>query len=122
MTLHKYRILNSLAEGIILGTFTSYKKSGAAQSVFDLLAGHIPETLPVAKTAEIGHGTDSKAIVIGQNMELRNWMDGKKIIIVGCSGSGKSTFAGLSCNANRVTINKKGVDKYGENSNTQFTS
>jgi len=60
------------AEGIILGTFTAYEKSGATQSVFDLLAGHIPETLPVAKTTEIGHGTDSKAIVIGCNMELRN--------------------------------------------------
>ena len=59
-------------EGIILGTFTAYEKSGATQSVFDLLAGHIPETLPVAKTTEIGHGTDSKAIVIGCNMELRN--------------------------------------------------
>ena len=59
-------------EGIILGTFTAYEKSGATQSVFYLLAGHIPETLPVAKTTEIGHGTDSKAIVIGQNMELRN--------------------------------------------------
>lgn len=59
-------------EGIILGTFTAYEKSGATQSVFDLLAGHIPETLPVAKTNEIGHGTDSKAIVIGCNMELRN--------------------------------------------------
>lgn len=59
-------------EGIILGTFTAYEKSGARQSVFDLLAGHIPETLPVAKTTEIGHGTDSKAIVIGCNMELRN--------------------------------------------------
>lgn len=59
-------------EGIILGTFTAYEKSRATQSVFDLLAGHIPETLPVAKTTEIGHGTDSKAIVIGCNMELRN--------------------------------------------------
>jgi muramoyltetrapeptide carboxypeptidase LdcA involved in peptidoglycan recycling len=58
-------------EGIILGTFTAYEKSGATQSVFDLLSGHIPETLPVAKTTEIGHGTDSKAIVIGCNMELR---------------------------------------------------
>lgn len=59
-------------EGIILGTFTAYEKSGAKQSVFDLLKGHIPNTLPVAKTSEIGHGTDSKAIVIGQNMELRS--------------------------------------------------
>lgn len=47
-------------EGIILGTFTAYEKSGATQRVFDLLTGHIPETLPVAKTTEIGHGTDSR--------------------------------------------------------------
>ena len=59
-------------EGIILGTFTAYEKSGATQSVFDLLVGQILETLPVAKTTQIGHGTDSKAIVIGCNMELRN--------------------------------------------------
>ena len=59
-------------EGIILGTFTAYEKSGAKQRVFDLLKGHIPNTLPVAKTSEIGHSTDSKAIVIGHNMELRS--------------------------------------------------
>lgn len=58
--------------GIIFGTFTAYEKSGAKQSVFDLLKGHIPNTLPVAKTSEIGHGTDAKAIVIGGNMELRD--------------------------------------------------
>ena len=58
--------------GIILGTFTAYEKSGAKQSVFDLLKGHIPNTLPVAKTSEIGHDTDAKAIVIGCNMELRD--------------------------------------------------
>ena len=58
--------------GIILGTFTAYEKSGAKHSVFDLLKGHIPNTLPVAKTSEIGHDTDAKAIVIGGNMELRD--------------------------------------------------
>ena len=57
-------------EGIVLGTFTAYEKSGASQSVFDLLKERISGTLPVAKTSEIGHGADSKAIVIGRNMEL----------------------------------------------------
>ena len=56
--------------GIILGTFTAYEKSGATQSVFDLLKEHIPKTLPVAKTSEIGHGGDSKAIVIGGIIRL----------------------------------------------------
>ena len=58
--------------GIILGTFTAYEKSGTKKSIFDLLKGHIPNTLPVAKTSEIGHDTDAKAIVIGCNMELRD--------------------------------------------------
>ena len=57
--------------GILLGTFTKFEKSGATQSVFDLLKEHIPETLPVAQTSEIGHGADSKAIVIGENVGLK---------------------------------------------------
>lgn len=57
--------------GILLGTFTEFEKSGATQSVFDLLKEHIPETLPVAQTSEIGHGADSKAIVIGENIGLK---------------------------------------------------
>ena len=39
---------------------------------FDRRGLYRMKTLPVAKTTEIGHGTDSKAIVIGCNMELRN--------------------------------------------------
>jgi muramoyltetrapeptide carboxypeptidase LdcA involved in peptidoglycan recycling len=31
---------------------------------------HISDTLPVAMTKEIGHGHDSKAIVIGKEMEF----------------------------------------------------
>lgn len=57
--------------GILLGTFTEFEKSGATQSVFDLLKEHIPETLPVAQTSKIGHGADSKAIVIGENIGLK---------------------------------------------------
>lgn len=52
--------------GILLGTFTNYEKADLKLSVYDLLKPHIPEELPVAKTAEIGHGTDARAIVIGQ--------------------------------------------------------
>lgn len=52
--------------GIVLGTFTSYESAGLQLSVYDLLKPHIPEDFPVAQTAEIGHGTDAKAIVIGK--------------------------------------------------------
>lgn len=58
--------------GVLLGTFTAYEKANLKLSVYDLLKTHISEVLPVAKTTEIGHGADSKAIVIGRNMKLRN--------------------------------------------------
>ncbi len=56
--------------GILLGTFTRYEAAELEMSVYDLLKMHIPDTLPVAKTSEIGHGSDSKAIVIGRKMRL----------------------------------------------------
>lgn len=54
--------------GILLGTFTKYEEDEHDLSVFDLLKMHIPEDIPVAQTSEIGHGEDSKAIVIGRKM------------------------------------------------------
>lgn len=56
--------------GVLLGTFTSYEKANLEYSVYDLLKMHISDTLPVAMTKEIGHGHDSKAIVIGKKMEF----------------------------------------------------
>ena len=38
----------------------------------DVVLFGIPDSLPVAQTAEIGHGADSKALVIGRNMNLKN--------------------------------------------------
>ncbi|SFU43611.1 S66 family peptidase [Butyrivibrio sp. M55] len=56
--------------GILLGTFTNYEKEDYKLSVFDLLKMHISDTLPIACTKEIGHGHDSKAIVIGEKLKL----------------------------------------------------
>ena len=58
--------------GVLLGTFTNYEKAGLSMSVFDLLKMHISKELPVACTREIGHGHDSKAIVIGKEYFLTN--------------------------------------------------
>ena len=58
--------------GILLGTFTNYEKAELAMSVFDLLKMHISKDLPVACTRDIGHGNDSKAIVVGKEYELSN--------------------------------------------------
>ena len=57
-------------DGVLLGTFTEYEKADLELSVFDLLKMHINSTLPVARTREIGHGNDSKAIIIGKNILL----------------------------------------------------
>ena len=54
--------------GVLLGTFTSYEKANLKYSVYDLLKMHISDELPVAFTAEIGHGHNSKAIMIGKEM------------------------------------------------------
>ena len=61
--------------GILLGTFTAYEKAGLTLSVFDLLKTHIREDLPVAVTAEIGHGTDARAVYIGRKYELYGYRD-----------------------------------------------
>ena len=58
------------AAGVLLGTFTSYEKSDLEMTVYDLLKMHIDKDLPVAATREIGHGHDSKAILIGKRMSL----------------------------------------------------
>ena len=57
--------------GVLLGTFTKYEEAGLSFSVYDLLKMHISDTLPVVKTTEVGHGPDSKAVVIGRNMKLK---------------------------------------------------
>ena len=58
------------AAGVLLGTFTSYEKSDLEMSVYDLLKMHIDKDLPVAATREIGHGHDSKAVIIGERMNF----------------------------------------------------
>ena len=56
--------------GIILGTFTELQKSTFA--VEDLVKKMVSRKLPIAITKDIGHGIDSKAIVIGQEIYLEN--------------------------------------------------
>lgn len=56
-------------DGILLGTFTEME-SNQCQPTIEMLVQRIAgNQLPIAKTKEIGHGTNSKAIVIGQAYE-----------------------------------------------------
>ncbi len=55
--------------GILLGTFTRMESQG--QQMYPLLKAYIPDSLPVAKTYSIGHGTDAKAIRVGEVYRLK---------------------------------------------------
>lgn len=74
-----YSLLNQLKQlgafkqiaGIILGTFTNMESKGIKPTIEELLLEVIEDTtLPVIKTNEIGHGSDSKCIIIGKEYEF----------------------------------------------------
>ena len=52
--------------GILLGTFTQMEQERCEPNVWELLRRFVSPELPVARTAYIGHGTDSKAVLVGE--------------------------------------------------------
>lgn len=57
--------------GILLGTFSEMEQNGYAPQMKELILDYASMDLPIACTKEIGHGTDSKAIIIGQILHLK---------------------------------------------------
>ncbi|MDU4937394.1 MAG: LD-carboxypeptidase [Clostridium sp.] len=59
--------------GIILGTFTEMEKNNYNPTIEDLVKEIVNDkNMPIVKTKEIGHGNDSKCIVIGKELKLVN--------------------------------------------------
>ena len=58
--------------GILLGNFREMEKAGCESEIVELVKYYAGPALPIAKTAEIGHKSDSKAIVIGKQIEMKN--------------------------------------------------
>lgn len=56
--------------GILLGTFTTMQEKNCQPSIEEMIV-QVVERIPIAKTEQIGHGTDSKALIIGQNLTLK---------------------------------------------------
>lgn len=56
--------------GILLGTFTQMEKEDCQPDMAQLVLKFAEKKTPVARTAFIGHGTDSKAIRIGHHLKL----------------------------------------------------
>ena len=56
--------------GVLLGTFTEMEELECKPDIVTLLQQYVKEDIPIAVTKEIGHGADSKAIVIGKEISL----------------------------------------------------
>lgn len=54
--------------GIILGTFTEMEREKYMPNIETLVKSIVRDDMPIVKTENIGHGTDSKAIFIGQEI------------------------------------------------------
>lgn len=59
--------------GIIIGTFTEMEKNNYNPTIEELVKEIVNDkNMPIVKTKEIGHGNDSKCIVIGTELKLVN--------------------------------------------------
>lgn len=61
--------------GVLLGTFTEMEQEKCSPDMISLIKEYTGSELPVVKTEEIGHGTDSKGIIIGRSIALKNHRD-----------------------------------------------
>lgn len=57
--------------GIILGTFTEMETEKCIPAIDTLVKRIAGEDLPIAVTRDIGHGTDSKGMIIGQEIDFK---------------------------------------------------
>lgn len=56
--------------GLLLGTFTKIEIEHNVDDIFEIVKDFVPKDLSIAKTQEIGHGKDSKLIVIGEKIVI----------------------------------------------------
>ena len=57
--------------GLLIGTFTKIEKEFSVEKLFEIVQDYIPSSLPVAKTQEIGHAKNSKALKIGEKIYIK---------------------------------------------------
>ena len=57
--------------GLLLGTFTEMEKEECIPTIETLFKRVVEKELPIAVTKDIGHGMDSKGIMIGRELHLR---------------------------------------------------
>ncbi|MBP3620351.1 MAG: LD-carboxypeptidase [Lachnospiraceae bacterium] len=62
----------SKIKGLIFGTFTTMEEKACKPDIVELVKQYVSEDLPIVKTYEIGHGYNSKAIVIGKKICIKS--------------------------------------------------
>lgn len=65
----------SKVTGVLLGTFSQMMKEEAKPTIYELVKQYAGDAVPIAYTMQIGHGTDSKGIVIGKEYILESKKD-----------------------------------------------
>lgn len=57
--------------GILLGSFTEMERENYSPNIIEIIKNIVNDSnLPIAKTKHIGHGQDSKCLIIGKNLKL----------------------------------------------------
>ena len=64
--------------GILLGTFSRMESRGLHPTVEEQLLRMIRPELPVAKTFQIGHGSDSRCLMIGDHIRIHQALQEQK--------------------------------------------
>ena len=59
--------------GLLIGTFTKIEKEISVEELFELVQEYIPSSLAVAKTQEVGHARNSKALKIGEKIHIKKY-------------------------------------------------
>lgn len=71
LTQYKQMGIFKKAKGIILGSFTEMEREKYDPSIEEIIKYVVDNpNIPILKTNEIGHGKDSKCIIIGENIKL----------------------------------------------------
>ncbi|MDU1338427.1 MULTISPECIES: S66 family peptidase [Clostridium] len=72
LTQYKHMGIFKKVNGIILGSYTEMERENYSPTIVDIIKRIVDDSsMPIVKTNEIGHGIDSKCIIIGENLTLR---------------------------------------------------
>lgn len=71
LTQYKHMGVFKKVKGIILGSYTEMERENYSPDIIEIVKTIVDdESMPIIKTDEIGHGKDSKCIVIGEKINI----------------------------------------------------